>query len=350
MRLKELDLLRFIAALSVVLFHYVAYFSVDFPKQRPILDSLEVITQFGFLGVPLFFMISGFVILASAMHRSNLDFAIARFARLYPVYWLCVSLTALIVFLVDHKPIDLPTYFVNMTMLQSFVGFADVDGVYWTLAKELQFYFCIFALLSLNLISHVKSWLSVWLVATITFTFFKQPFFMGWFITPEYSSFFIAGVCLYMLQQQRDLVFYNLVLVLSLLLSGYWIYRMSPEFLSHATQLEQSISVAIVAILYLIFWLIAAGKWTMSKTSSWMTLGALTYPLYLLHNILGKIALNYLAPLIGEELAVLLVTLIALYLSYCVYYYFERNVASPLKKYLINLNKFKGFGANSTPN
>ncbi len=348
MRLKELDLLRFIAALSVVLFHYIAYFSVDIPRHIPVLDGLEVITQYGFLGVPLFFMISGFVILASAMHRSNLDFAIARFARLYPVYWLCVTITGVVAYYSHAKPdLNLITYLVNMTMLQSFVGFRDLDGVYWTLAKELQFYFCIFLLLSLNLLSKVKTWLAIWLIMTITFTLFKQPFFMGWFITPEYSSFFIAGVCLYMIQRGENTFYYSTCMIISYLLSAYWIYRMSPEFLSHATQAEQITCVVITALLYVIFWLVATGKWKITQSTRLMTLGALTYPLYLIHNLVGKVMLDYISPYIGEVFAIILVTILMLYLSYCIYFYYERNIATPLKAYLIKINKFKGFGANT---
>src|SRR5437867_8608517 len=61
-RIAELDGLRGIAALSVLLFHYTSKFGELYGHQNP--PPLE----FGYggtLGVQLFFMISGFVIMAT---------------------------------------------------------------------------------------------------------------------------------------------------------------------------------------------------------------------------------------------------------------------------------------------
>jgi peptidoglycan/LPS O-acetylase OafA/YrhL len=132
LRVIELDLFRFIAAFGVVLYHYVAWFSSDYPQGSIVIDNIAELTQFGFLGVPLFFMISGFVILASAMHRTSTEFVASRIARLYPVYWLCVSITGLFILMeadID-KPLELKTYLINLTMLQSFIGVGSLDGVY----------------------------------------------------------------------------------------------------------------------------------------------------------------------------------------------------------------------------
>ena len=66
MRFYEIDLLRFVAAFAVVLFHYTfrgaageAFTSVAYPE-------LAGITKYGCLGVDLFFIISGFVILMTS--------------------------------------------------------------------------------------------------------------------------------------------------------------------------------------------------------------------------------------------------------------------------------------------
>lgn len=76
MRLIGLDLVRFFAAMSVVLYHYTArHGSTSF-------ETLSVFTKFGYLGVPLFFMISGYVISLSAANRTASEFLISRFIRL----------------------------------------------------------------------------------------------------------------------------------------------------------------------------------------------------------------------------------------------------------------------------
>lgn len=56
MRLNALDLVRFFAAISVVMYHYTASSESNSP------DIIVGVTQFGYLGVPLFFILSGYVI------------------------------------------------------------------------------------------------------------------------------------------------------------------------------------------------------------------------------------------------------------------------------------------------
>src|SRR2546430_2652712 len=92
-RFAELDLLRGVAALWVVLFHYTTQYSRLYVPDRRDLLGFEF--PDGTLGVYLFFMISGFVIFMT-LHRSErpLDFVVSRFARLYPAYWAGIVLTA----------------------------------------------------------------------------------------------------------------------------------------------------------------------------------------------------------------------------------------------------------------
>ncbi len=329
-----MDVLRFFAAISVVLFHYVARYTVDEPIGSIPLSILSTVTQYGFLGVPLFFMISGFVILASASHRSNFEFLVARFVRLFPVYWLCLSLTAITLLLTAN--IDFITYLINLTLLQEFIGFKSIDGVYWTLAKELQFYFCIFILLSLNVISKIKYWLSFWVLITVSFAFLNQPFFMGWFISPEYSSFFIAGVCFYLIKRDGNNIFYSCVLVISSFLSSYYIYISSPEFLTTFTQTNQIISVFIINFFYLFFWMLTTDRWSFQCGNKMLILGAITYPLYLIHNVIGKALLDMIYPYIGIELSIVCVTLLILYFSYLIYMHYEVRVSTPLKMALLD--------------
>ena len=84
LRLLELDALRGLAALAVVLFHYTVYYG----KTVDHADNPWFRFSYGHYGVMLFFMISGFVILMTLDRTKTVwDFAVARFCRLYPVYW-----------------------------------------------------------------------------------------------------------------------------------------------------------------------------------------------------------------------------------------------------------------------
>src|SRR6187200_1820250 len=96
-RLRGLDGLRGIAVLAVMAYHY--------DEQR---------AHYGLLGVEMFFVISGFVILMT-MEKTNSLFAFVwhRAARLYPAYLLSVGLAGSIL-LMQHQT-TLPIVAVNAT-------------------------------------------------------------------------------------------------------------------------------------------------------------------------------------------------------------------------------------------
>src|SRR5690242_11577590 len=94
-RFPELDLLRFLAACGVMLFHYTYRAPQQHlcPVSFPILGE---IFKYGYLGVDIFFILSGFVILLTAYDKDAIGFTIARMVRLYPAYWTCVTVTAIV--------------------------------------------------------------------------------------------------------------------------------------------------------------------------------------------------------------------------------------------------------------
>jgi peptidoglycan/LPS O-acetylase OafA/YrhL len=107
-RIASLDGLRGMAAVGVMIFHFNYFFlpqaalTSALPLMRPILDHL-------YLGVDLFFLMSGFVMahvygqkLASDWRAHWRDFAIMRFARIYPLFAL-TTLVMVITHALSHR-------------------------------------------------------------------------------------------------------------------------------------------------------------------------------------------------------------------------------------------------------
>jgi peptidoglycan/LPS O-acetylase OafA/YrhL len=148
-RLYEIDLLRFLAASAVLLYHWSFAGAAREPwtvMQYPLISPFA---RYGYLGVDLFFIISGFVVLMSAMGSTPKRFFISRVVRLYPAFWVCCLLTFTVAMLIGAPRFHVPAkhLLVNLTMMQGFLDVPHVDGVYWSLAVELKFYFLILGLL-----------------------------------------------------------------------------------------------------------------------------------------------------------------------------------------------------------
>ncbi|RZK88582.1 MAG: acyltransferase [Methylobacterium sp.] len=146
-RLHCIDSIRGLAALAVIYAH-----TVEFglraqlgpsPLERDLLGHLTAYLDVGKIAVTLFFAVSGFVVpfsLFKPSRRPVLAFAVSRFFRLYPAYWLSIPCGLLVLFVWAGR--DVPNLLVpaNMTMLQQFLGVENIIGLYWTLQIELIFY------------------------------------------------------------------------------------------------------------------------------------------------------------------------------------------------------------------
>ena len=200
-RFPELDLLRFLAACAVMLFHYTYLGPRTHvcPASLPILGE---IFKYGYLGVNVFFILSGFVILLTAYEKDAIAFTIARMVRLYPAYWICVTLTAVVIVLTGtkHNPITVSEYLANLTMVHSFLGIEDVSGVYWTLAVELQFYLLIFLVLAVGQIRRTSYFLGLWLLASIVLSLRPPQGIAHFFITGKGAYHIVGRITIIVLQ------------------------------------------------------------------------------------------------------------------------------------------------------
>jgi peptidoglycan/LPS O-acetylase OafA/YrhL len=138
------DLSRFIAAVLVMIYHLG--YSTWQPRSNGyfIHDGLYTIPQmswawFGYVGVQIFFVISGFVITNSASKASLSQFVIGRITRLYPTLWICATITLVVCISADiYSSSELMRRYVGSLLLLPKAPW--MEGVYWTLVLELIFY------------------------------------------------------------------------------------------------------------------------------------------------------------------------------------------------------------------
>jgi peptidoglycan/LPS O-acetylase OafA/YrhL len=339
-RLHALDGLRLVCALGVAGYHYSVSWRLDGVHAPEFhLPSASHVLIYGFLGVEMFFLISGFVIGMSAFDRTPRQFVAARIARLYPAFWACVVITATVVTVLPVStgvPVSgVPTVreiAVNLTMLAEPAGVRLVDTVYWTLWAELRFYL-LFGLLVLWGLTYrrVAGFATVWLAAASAGALL--PDWTDQIVMPAFAPCFAIGVALCLMRR------YGPTLWLWALVIGGWLLAL-PRMAARVADLRPGFAVPAAPALILLTLAVAVlTAIALGGTDRWnvpalATAGALTYPFYLLHQRIGYSLLRNAHQHTGLPAWLLITATVALLLgvAWLVHRYVERPLAPQLKR------------------
>ena len=291
-RYQELDALRGLAALMVVLFHFTMY------RKEAMLGF-----KLGTTGVDLFFIISGFVIFMSLTKANNSkEFIINRISRLYPTYWACVTFTFILVIansILKHKEVQFAQYIANMTMFQYYLKIPDIDGPYWTMIIEMIFYIAILSLFHFRLIKYLKLIGLTLTIAMVVIAFFINSIFLNFLIDKlpllHFISLFFAGTIFYKIYTERKNTMENyciisICLVCQILLFNYT--GRSKRFISHN---EYAV---MLTFYFLLFTLFVNGKLKFIVSKASLFLGKISFALYLIHQ---KISINLIIPILVNK-------------------------------------------------
>ncbi|MFT4797211.1 MAG: peptidoglycan/LPS O-acetylase OafA/YrhL [Candidatus Azotimanducaceae bacterium] len=335
-RFYDVDGLRFLAAIVVVLYHYTFRGNAADGLNPMQFNLVGELTRYGYLGVDLFFMISGFVILMSAGHGNWGKFIISRFVRIYPVLWVSILITGLTMYFYGEAPflVELKTWFLNLFLVGSYVGVPYLDSVYWSLLVELKFYFLIFIALILGWIGRVVQLLSAWLLISLVLTFSPVHIpYLGFFFFPEWSHYFIAGSLFYLIRKDGIDVTKALLLAVSYGLSVYYgnLYVIKLEAAFHTGFSNWFVAGAITSF-YVTLLLIGLNKLKRLNMPWMLQFGALTYPLYLLHQNIGYIIFNIFHESIPPFLLLAATIALITVLSYLIVELSEKNLNPFFKK------------------
>ncbi|GAU65076.1 putative acyltransferase [Streptomyces sp. NBRC 110611] len=333
-RIAALDALRLLAALFVVVYHYMALgggWPADgkamFPRAFPF-------AAYGWLGVQLFFLISGFVICMSCWDKPLRSFFISRVVRLYPAYWFAVIATTVTVLLVPGGEKHLPwaDVLTNLTMLQEPLGVPNVDEVYWTLFSELRFYL-LFALVAWWGLTYRRLivFCCVWATTSALLAGYEDgP--LRLLVMPHDSWYFIAGVAFYLMYRfGPNLLLTGIVLTCfaACLPFAHVTWYNTRKYMGHIVPFWPV--VLIIGLCFAVMALLAAGKLSWI-TWRWLpTAGALTYPLYLLHENIGREIFSALSRYVPAHALLVLTIGVMLLASWLVHRLVERPVGKLLK-------------------
>lgn len=329
-RILGLDILRFIAALGILSYHYLfigplqGYYSYDI---------FHPIAFLGEFGVDLFFIISGFVILYSTTScKTPKKFLLSRAIRIYPAFLLCSAIVLLLgIFMPNTQLHDLLFRWINsFTFFEDLWGVDPLSGVYWTLMVEVKFYVLVAIIMKLKIWEkHKYNILFIWLLISILNTFmFKNEYIQMLFLT-KYAGHFVFGILLYLYNKGEK----ENIMVPLFITSIWLIFRNMVSFTTWVRglfpNLEYSnvdIFLILLIILGLIYWTSKIVKSKIS-TNTINLLGAWSFTLYLLHGDFGYcmktqyylfIQRNNININVNEHYIMLVIFILVMILSYLV--------------------------------
>ena len=285
---SSIELLRFFSSLSVIFYHYKITFAWDreftnydlLAEKLPFYQYLNILYDYGFYGVHIFFIISGFVFAHVYFVRDKLigakEFFINRFARLYPLHFATIILLIFFQFL-DPQFIgyyfdpskdtyfDLYHFFLNISFIHAW-GFEkgwSFNPPSWSISVEIGVYLLFFLLLRYLRLYKISLTLTI---VTLLFVIYKTSSLNFQYI--EFILLFFMGVAVYQLSKTNRPIILIIFCIIFILISFYGrnfkILLFCPGILMLTILLDGYIKNLRIKNLFTIF-------------------GNTTYSLYLLH-------------------------------------------------------------------
>jgi len=322
-RLRTIDGLRGVAAFGVVLYHLNSAVLLAFDNW--VHPYLQWVLEQGFLGVDVFFVLSGFVIPFSVRNADLTGAFLGRFAlrrsiRLDPPYWAAIFLEIALIWLglriglATAQLPDWPQLLSHFLYAQNILGHGDIVDIFWTLCFEIQFYLALISMLVMGQMIEKK--LGHQRLRAVAIVVFSALFLisvlgryevLGVRIHPGFALVrwfqFFMGVCVFWLVSGKT-SWHPLV--------GTWIV------LAIVLALKQQSPVQLVPIATsgLLWWSYNRDQMATALSGRpWQFLGLISYSLYLFHASVGWRWIRLLGMYIGADAS--LAVVFAVFLSGC---------------------------------
>lgn len=366
MKVRFAHQLRAIAALAVVINHYWGIFfspavravigtPASFVPSRPAY-TLHVLSPgwggflYGAFGVAVFFLISGFVIPISLRNISTGQFLVRRFFRIYPVYWFCLLISIALYFVCSwywSTPLSdrLSMAFLarNLPLVHSAAGLPSLDFVSWSLAVELKFY-VVFALVSMvGKSAHRVMGLSIgFLVVCCVVAFFSThgpdpASFVAYAVSDmKFMSFMFLGCLFYYVMYQE--LSTAVALAYGVVIYGLFVTINSfyePGLFGALTR-NYTYALMLFSLCYLL-----RSRFRKNRVIDF--LADISFPLYLVHSMIGYVAMPIL---ISQGVSFTFAWMISLAVSVLVATFVHRYVEMPVNEVGKKLTRPREYGAS----
>jgi peptidoglycan/LPS O-acetylase OafA/YrhL len=289
-RLVELDALRGIASIFVLLFHYSGFSGYN-------LTFLEV----GVTGVDLFFLISGYVIFMTLEKiNTGTDFIISRLSRIYPSYLVMMTITIVCVVFLGHGNFpSVRNLLGNITLFQPFFKASYIEDAYWTLTVEMQFYILMWILFMTRRLKNIETLGIIFVILIQVFELITRNYFpdskiyilpRSYFPIISHFQLFFAGIIFYKIRTNGANWLRHLIILICFI-SSVLLYSDSGK--SHFFISREAFSIMLLVYL-IVFYLFAYHKLRFIAIRPLLFFGAISYCLYLIHDKAGYLIFSFL--------------------------------------------------------
>jgi peptidoglycan/LPS O-acetylase OafA/YrhL len=330
-RIVELDSLRALAAINLVLFHFTHVYSVKYGYTSPL--GFEF--PYGKYGVQLFFMLSGLVNAMTLLAKRDAQgFLAGRIIRICPSYWAVIVINLV---LAGMAPLALSGFSAdavaaNLTIVPNLLGYECMEPVTWTLQVELLFYAMMLVLFlsgSLQRPVRAVAWLLIlsaigcgcinWLESAG-----RQGMCLSWLqvcrelLILEYLPLFTIGILLNELRCGRGSRRANIAGMIASMLIFHAIDRHDHN-------------PAATVVLFTLLAFSAWGRMPLLRLRPLVWISSISYSLYLLHNNLGCVFIWHVnqagvPPLVAFVLGIVFVVAVSALVT--------KHVEQPLTRWL----------------
>ena len=335
---EGIQVLRVVAALLVVVTHSTFYTHERLNSDMPIWLT-------GAMGVDIFFIISGFVMMATAGSFINAAdgwkaFASRRLLRIVPMYWLATSVKLATMLAIPsmilHAELTPWTIFTSYSFLPSTNvegRFEPLLGVGWTLIFEMFFYavFTLGLFLRVNVIKFVGAVMCTCFVAS----FFRAP---DWNAATMYFSpivlYFLIGMLLFEVSKRAQPAYLIAAALIASLLAALAFATLDFDVKSGAANFATVALSCLVVLVTIAIEPLISGK----VPRHLLFLGEASYVLYLFHPLVAPIvpeALRRSYPGIPPAICVALCITTALIAASFIHVLIERPVTNLLRSRVI---------------